>query len=99
MDLVISVIQIEGTCPVYRLGSRIVLQEGYILDPLQTDRVCMHSLASILPYYVAISKGVPARSLGLSRGGSGEAYVQCLDPCRLTGGGTVTFEIKRIVTV
>jgi uncharacterized repeat protein (TIGR04076 family) len=56
----------------------------------------MHSLTSILPYYVALSKGVTAKELGLSRGQSEEAYVQCLDPCEITGGGTVLFEISRI---
>ena len=45
---------------------------------------------------VALSKGVKAKELGLSRGDSEEAYVQCLDPCDITGGGTVRLEISRI---
>ena len=96
MKLIIKVVDIKGKCPVYKTGSKIILEEGYILDPGETDPVCMHSLASILPYYVALSKGIQARALGLSRGGSREAYVQCLDPCEITGGGTVRFEISRI---
>ncbi len=96
MKLLIKVIDIKGKCPVYELGNKITLNEGYILDPGQTDIVCMHSLASILPYYVAIAKGVKARDLGLSQGESEESYVQCLDPCAITGGGTVCFEICRV---
>ncbi len=96
MDLVIEVVEIKGECPVYGIGSRIFLRGGYILDPGKTDSVCMHSLASILPYYVALSKGVKAKDLGLSRGDSEEAYVQCLDPCDLTEGGTVRLKISRV---
>ena len=97
MKLTVTVVDIRGKCPVYSVGSKITLNEGYILDPTQTDAVCMHSLASILPYYVAIARGVRARDLGLSLGNSEEAYVQCLDPCEITGGGTVRFEICRLV--
>ncbi len=95
MQLIIKVIEIKGECPVYQVGNRIVLQHGYIIDPVKTDTACMHSLASILPYYVALAKGIRAKDLGLANGNSKEAYVQCLDPCALTGGGTVLFEISR----
>jgi hypothetical protein len=56
----------------------------------------VHSLASILLYYVALSKEVKARDLRLSRGDFEEAYLQCLDSCRITGGETVCFEISRV---
>ena len=95
MKLVIKVVEIKGSCPVYNIGNKISLQNGYILDPAETDKVCMHSLASILPYYVALSKGVKSKDLGLSKGDSEEAYLQCLDPCELTDGGTVIFKISR----
>ena len=96
MRLTIKIVDIKGNCPVYEIGDRITLKQGYILDPGETNPVCMHSLASILPYYVALSKGIPAKELGLSRGDSEEAYVQCLDPCEITGGGTVRLEISRV---
>jgi uncharacterized repeat protein (TIGR04076 family) len=96
MKLVIKVVEIKGKCPVYEIGNRITLKNGYILDPVETDIVCLHSFASILPYYVALSKGVKPKDLGLSRGDSEEAYLQCLDPCEITGGGTVRFEISRV---
>ena len=95
MELVVKVVEIKGKCPVYKLGNKITLKEGYILDPAASDRVCMHSLTSILPYYVALAKGVHAKDLGLSQGGSAEAYVQCLDPCEITDGGTVLFQMSR----
>jgi uncharacterized repeat protein (TIGR04076 family) len=94
MKLVIKVVGIKGTCQVYQLGNKIVLKEGYILDPGETDIVCLHSLASILPYYQALSRGIKAKDLGLARGDSEAAYLQCLDPCEVTGGGTVLFEIS-----
>jgi uncharacterized repeat protein (TIGR04076 family) len=96
MKLIVKVVEIKGKCPVYEIGNKITLKEGYILDPAETDIVCMHSLASVLPYYVALAKGVEAKEIGLSRGDSQEAYIQCLDPCEITGGGTVRLEISRV---
>lgn len=93
MDLIVKVKEIKGTCPVYSLGDAIVIREGYILDTKNSPAVCMHSLASLMPYYVALSKGVPPHALGLSGTKEDIAYLQCLDPCDITGGGTVTFEI------
>ena len=92
--LIIKVKAIKGQCPVYRLGDKIVLNEGYQLNLKETDRVCMHSLSSILPYYNALFHGVDPRKLGLSKD-ENRAFVQCLDPCQHTGGGTVIFEITR----
>jgi uncharacterized repeat protein (TIGR04076 family) len=96
MKLIVKVVEIKGRCPVYEIGNKITLKDGYILDTEESDMVCMHSLASILPYYIALAKGVEAMEIGLSRGDSKEAYVQCLDPCEITGGGTVRFEISRV---
>ncbi|MDD3581875.1 MAG: TIGR04076 family protein [Desulfobacca sp.] len=93
MRLLIEVKQIKGHCPVYQVGDTFVLEEGYILDPGVSSRICMHSLTSLLPYYVALAHGVNPVALGLSPGDPGVAYVQCLDPCETTGGGTVLFAI------
>jgi len=92
--LIITVKDIKGTCPVYDIGDKIVLDEGYRFNLQETDHVCMHSLCAIMPYYVALFRGVAPKSLGLCRDGE-KAYVQCLDPCEHTGGGTVVFEISR----
>ncbi len=94
MDLIVTVKEIKGTCPVYRLGDSIVIREGYMLDTNKGSPVCMHSLASLMPYYVALSKGIAPQALGLSGTKEDRAYLQCLDPCEITGGGTVIFEIR-----
>ena len=91
--LIIKVIKVKGICPVYKVGDRIVIDEGYKLNLEETDNVCMHSLASIMPYYVALSKGIDLKTLGLAKKGN-KAYLQCLDPCKFTGGGTVVFEVE-----
>ncbi|MBW2063691.1 MAG: TIGR04076 family protein [Deltaproteobacteria bacterium] len=92
--LIITVKDIRGHCPVYRIGDRIVLDHGYRLNLRETDNLCLHSISSIMPYYVALYRGVEPRDLGLSRDGK-KVFVQCLDPCDYTGGGTVVFEIER----
>ena len=94
MKLVIEIIEIEGKCPVYQVGDGIVLDEGYKVNLEETDNICMHSLASILPYHNALAKGVPPAELGLTKEGDA-AFLQCLDPQKHTGGGTVTFKITR----
>jgi len=93
MKLIIEVVEIQGNCPVYKLGNKIVLNEGYKVNLKETDNICMHSLASLLPYYNSLSKGVNPVSLGLAREGK-DAYIQCLDPQKYTGGGTVTFKVS-----
>jgi len=89
-DLRIEVIEIMGNCPVYRAGDSFRLLDGYKL--VAEKPICMHSLASIMPYYVALSHGVKPTELGLAREGE-TAFVQCLDPCSRTAGGTITFRI------
>ena len=78
--LIITVKEIQGTCPVYRVGDQLALHSGYKLNLDETDNVCIHSLASIMPYYIALYRGVDPRDLGLSRDPN-VAYLQCLDPC------------------
>ena len=98
MKLVITVIDIKGRCPAYKVGDKIVLDSGFKFNLQETTAACMHSLASILPYHIAISKGVPPNRMGLAHKEKqdGKAYVHCLDPCELTGGGTTVFSIERV---
>lgn len=90
--LIIKVLKIKDNCPVYKVGDRIVIDERYKLNLKETDNVCMHSLASTMPYYMALSKGRDPKTLGLAKGGN-KAYVQCLDSCESTGGGTVILKV------
>jgi len=98
MKLVIRVEKINGRCPVYKVGDTIVLDNGFRLNLDETTKGCMHSFASIIPYHIALSKGVRPDQMGLAHKDrdDGRAYVQCLDPCEMTGGGTVTFSIERV---
>ena len=98
MKLVITVVKIKGRCPVYKVGDKIVLDNGYNLNVSETTAMCMHSMGSIIPYHVALAKGVRPEQMGLAHKSKkdGKAYVQCLDPVEETGGGTVTFSIERV---
>jgi len=92
MKLIIEISEIKGRCPVYKLGDQFAIEDGCRLKSPQD--ICMHSLASILPYYVALARGINPSHLGLSSTTDAQAcYIQCLDPCQYTGGGTVIFKI------
>ncbi len=91
MDLVVKIIRICGKCPVYEVGDKFFIRQGYKLE--SAIPVCMHSIASLIPYYNAFAKGISPKELGLGKGKS--LFVQCLDPYDLTDGGTVTMEICR----
>lgn len=93
MDILVRVIEIRGHCPVYEKGSSFVLEDGYRL--VSEKPLCMHSLASILPFYNALRFASP-QEMGISRKDKEDkACVQCPDPVDCTGGGTVIFEIER----
>jgi uncharacterized repeat protein (TIGR04076 family) len=89
-DLKVEVIAVKGNCPVYREGDDFLIEEGFILRA--EKHLCLHSLAVILPYYAALSRGISPVALGLAREGDA-AYLQCPDPCEWTGGGTVVLRI------
>ena len=90
-NLKIRVVEIIGRCLVYRLGDDFRISAGYDLDGRET--YCMHALGTLLPYSVALSRGIKTSELGLCKPGASKAYVQCPDPQSRTGGGTVVFEI------
>jgi uncharacterized repeat protein (TIGR04076 family) len=96
MNLEITVVNILGNCPVFTLGDSFILKDGFILDTAESCKICMHSLASLLPYYNVLQHDVDPFLLGLASKEGMPARIQCLDPCDYTGGGTVIFEIKRI---
>lgn len=89
MNLMVKVVDIQGNCPVYEVGDTFSIIDGYKLSIRKP--ICMHSLASLMPYYTALSHGIKPEELGLGKGE--KAYIQCLDPMIKTGGGTVTFSI------
>lgn len=90
-DLNVQVVAVKGICPIFGIGDSFVILEGFKL--CANKPLCMHSLAAILPFYAALSRGVSPVSLGLAREGE-SAYLQCSDPCEWTGGGTVVFRLS-----
>ena len=93
--LIITAKEIRGTCPVFNVGDKIVIDVPEILSK-ETDALCVHALGSMLSMIVALSKGVSFEELGLAKNEGDVGYVQCLDPGPpTTRGGTVLFEIQR----
>ena len=65
-------------------GPEVVMEE--------TDAICIHALAPLLHYVVALRESVDPRKLGLSKDEK-YAYIQCVDPGEpYTEGGTVIFK-------
>ena len=95
--LEIKVCEIRGTCPVHKIGDKIVV-EGPRIVLEQTDAVCVHALSSLLHYVIALDEKVDPVKLGLSKLQDKEqAYKQCVDPGEpYTSGGTVIFRCKKI---
>ena len=95
--LEIEVVEIRGTCPVHKVGDKIVVDDPKIMLS-KTDALCTHALSSLLHYVLALELGADPVSLGLSKPSDREnAYVQCVDPGEpYTSGGSVIFRIKKI---
>lgn len=89
LNLNVEIFKIKGKCLIYKEGDVFNIKEGYKL--YCNSPICMHSLASLMPYYIALSRGITPESLSL---GKGVAHLQCLDPCEYTGGGTVIFKVR-----
>ena len=84
---------ISGFCPVFRLGDEFKITAGYVLEG--REQYCLHALSSLMTFSIALSRGISPAELGLCKQGEDRAYVQCPDPQKRTGGGTVVFEIVR----
>ncbi len=93
--LIITVKEIRGNCPVFKVGERIVIESPKIVVD-KTDNLCIHALGCMLSMIVPLSHGISFKQLGLAEKEGEKGYVQCLDPGKpYTDGGTVLFEIKR----
>ncbi len=92
--LILTVKEIRGKCPVFKVGDKIIIEEPEILTK-KTDALCIHAIGSMLSMLVPLSRGVSFKDLGLAKNGE-VGYIQCLDPGPpYTPGGTVIFEIRR----
>lgn len=93
--LVITVKEIRGKCPVFKVGDKIIVEEPKIVIG-KTDAFCVHAFGSMLSMIIPLSRGASFKELGLAKEEGEVGYVQCLDPGRpYTSGGTVIFEIRR----
>ncbi|UCG68092.1 MAG: TIGR04076 family protein [Thermoplasmata archaeon] len=93
--LTIKVVEIKGKCEVHSIGDIITI-DGPEMDLKRTDRICIHALAPILHYAVAIRDGVDPVRLGLAKEG-GKAFIHCPDPGEpYTDGGEVIFELEML---
>jgi len=93
--LIITVKEVRGKCPVFKVGDRIVI-EGPDVVPDKTDALCVHALGSMLSMVIALGRGISFKELGLAKEEGDIGYIQCLDPGPpYTLGGTVIFEIRR----
>ena len=93
MNLVITVKEIKGHCPVYEANDSFKLIDGYRL--VSDKPLCMHSLAALLPHYNALRISSPEQWGLAGKENKNCAYIQCLDAQPYTDGGTVIFEIKK----
>ncbi len=94
--LEIEVIEINGFCPTYIIGDIFKIENGYQLITKQP--ICLHALQGLVPYYIPLSHGITPYDLGLTAKDADQsskyAYFHCLDPEKITGGGSVIFRVK-----
>jgi uncharacterized repeat protein (TIGR04076 family) len=95
--LEIEVVEVRGSCPVHKVGDRILI-DGAKIVLNETDALCVHALPILLHYAVALDEGTDPVKLGLTKPKDREhAYLQCLDPWKpYTEGGTVIFRCRRV---
>ena len=90
--LKIEVVEINGKCPVHKVGDKILIK-GAEIDMENTDALCTHALPSLLHYVVPLRDGISPVKLGLSKE-EDCAYLRCPDPGEpYTPGGSVVFKI------
>jgi uncharacterized repeat protein (TIGR04076 family) len=96
--LEIVVHEIRGSCPVYKVGDRITIDDPEILLE-KIDALCTHALSTLLHYVPILEHDWCPVKLGLTKpDDSLNAYMQCVDPGKpYTEGGTVIFKCRKIV--
>jgi len=93
--LVVTVKKIQGKCPVFKVGDKIILESPKVILE-KTTNICIHTFGCMLSMIVPLSRGISFKQLGLATEEGEKGYLQCLDPGRpYTDGGTVLFEIER----
>lgn len=95
--LEISVYNIDGHCPVFKKGDKIIIKDPEIILN-KTDALCTHALSTILHYTTILQHKWCPVTLGLTtQNDKDHAYMQCVDPGKpYTSGGTVIFRCKQL---
>ena len=92
--VIAKVERVDGHCPVYKVGDKIVFEDFYLCSRSSED-VCLHALASMISLLSPFLHGSSATRLGMG-GKEDVGYVQCPDPGQPhTKGGTVIFQLTR----
>ena len=92
--VIATVKEVQGKCPLYKLGDRIVF-EGFYVKSNESNDVCIHAFAAMSTLLSAFLHGTLAKDLGIGVEPD-VGYVQCPDPGPpYTKGGKVIFELKR----
>ena len=93
--VLITVKEVRGYCPIYKVGDKILL-EGFYINSHASSNVCLHALTAMMSLLSAFSHGASAKDLGIGEKDN-EGTVQCPDPGPpRTKGGTVVFHLKRL---
>ena len=87
-ELMIEIVEIQGHCAVYRVGSRFTYRKG--TNSSRIGRFVCTLWVRYVRTHVPLSRGIAPADLVLA-GSDGAAYVECLDPQHYAGGGTVKF--------
>ena len=96
MDLVITVKEVKSICPVHKVGDSFTLKACYQL--LSDIPLCMHGLASPMPWYNALRVSEPVEWGLDGKQDKTKAYIQRPGVRQYTGGGTVVYEIAKVKT-
>ncbi len=93
--VLITVEKIDGHCPVFKVGDKILISNGEV-DLKNSDAFCIHASQVLHFYALSLREGIDPVNLGLAID-SDKAYVQCPDPGPpYTNGGSVLFSLTKI---
>lgn len=77
--IVLEVVEINGECPVYKLGHKMTIDEPmYILK--ETDGICIAPVAQFYPYLNSLLRGIDPMDLGIAKEGGRRLSHMCSPP-------------------
>ena len=85
-DTLILIADKVENCTVYKKGDRLTVRIPEIIKE-ESDAICTHAIAGLLPILTALAKGVPFEDFGI---GKETGRLRCIEP-----NGGVEFLIQR----